>query len=136
MSYAIDQARRENPYEIIPYDIAETSIENCVEMQQLQRYVQCRVSWLREILGTLGLTDYIPKLNRLEDTMYVLVEYSVYAVISFIVQEPMVQEVIEDGLKGKPAEYRAYFEQLKKCGTVPPSFQPLSDAEGPCVTES
>lgn len=136
MSYAVYQDGRENSYGIIPGDIVEASIENCVEMQQLQRYVQCRVSRLRETLGALGLTAYIPELDRLEDTMYVLVEYSVYAVSSSVMKEPMVQEVIEDGLRGKPAEYRAYFEQLKDCGTIPPSFQPHPDAEGPDVTES
>lgn len=136
MSNTVDRDGRENSYEIIHDDIVEASIENCVEMQQLQRYVQCRTSRFREMLGTSGMADYIPELNWLEDTTYVLVEFSVYAVISSIVGEPMTQEVIEDGLKDKPAEYRAYFEQLKKCGTIPPSFQLPSDAEGPDVTES
>lgn len=129
MSDTINLDRRENSNEINPNDVVENSIENCPKLQQLQQYVRCKVALVKQTLEVYGLTVYIQELNRLDDAMYLLSDFTAYALISAIVQEPMAQEVIEDGLKGKPAEYRAYFDQLKNCGTIPPVFQPCSDEE-------
>lgn len=136
MSNTVDRDGRENPYEIDPNDIVENAIESCPELQQYQQYVWCEVSRIKKALEASDPTAYIPELNRLDDAVPYLCDFTAYALISAIVHEPMAQEVIEDGLKGKPAEYRAYFEQLKNCGTIPPSLQPHPDTEGPDVTES